>query len=182
MFAEGAKDIAHMLTSTDKVHWKDHGPLQIRYTNGQPLTAGPYGTPTVFREKGVWYLFYERNDDAVWLASSKNLTEWLNVKDEPVLKKGPELYDKFGVAVNQIIAYQGRYYAYYHGTAFKDWSKWSTNVAVSTNLTDWEKYGLNPIMEENKSSGILVNDGSRYRLYTMHPEVNLHFPGSENEK
>lgn len=178
MFAEGRNDIAHMLTSTDKIHWKDHGSLQIRYTNGQPLTPGPYGTPTIFIEDGVWYLFYERNDNGIWLASSRNLTEWTNVQDEPVIKKGPEAYDKFGVALNQIIQYQGLYYAYYHGTAFEDWSEWSTNVAVSKNLVDWEKYSLNPIMEENKSSGILVHDGSQYRLYTMHPEVSVHFPAS----
>ncbi len=176
MFAEGRNDIAHLLTSTDKIHWKDLGSLKIRYTNGQPLTPGPYGTPAIFIEDGVWYLFYERNDNGIWLASSRNLTEWTNVQDEPVIKKGPEAYDKFGVALNQVIPYQGLYYAYYHGTAFEDWSEWSTNVAVSKNLVDWEKYSLNPIMEENKSSGILVHDGSQYRLYTMHPEVSVHFP------
>jgi len=29
-------------------------------------------------------------------------------------------------------------------------------------------------MKENKSSGIIVDDGKQYRLYTMHPEVCLH--------
>ena len=68
MFAEGRGDTAHMLTSTDKIHWKDHGPLLILYTNGQPITPGPYGTPTVWIEDNTWYLFYERNDSAVcWL-------------------------------------------------------------------------------------------------------------------
>lgn len=181
MFAEGRNDIAHLLTSTDKIHWKDLGSLKIRYTNGQPLTPGPYGTPTIFIEGDVWYLFYERNDNGIWLASSRNLTEWTNVQDDPVIKKGPEAYDKFGVALNQVIPYQGLYYAYYHGTAFEDWSEWSTNVAVSKNLIDWEKYSLNPIMKENKSSGILVHDGSQYRLYTMHPEVSVHFPAAKKK-
>ena len=175
MFAEGRGDTAHMLTSTDKIHWKDNGPLQIRYTNGQPLTPGPYGTPTVWIEDGDWYLFYERNDSAVWLASSKDLKLWTNVQDEPVLNKGPEPYDKYGVALNQVIKHNGMYYGYYHGTAFEDWSEWSTNVAVSRDLRNWKKYNANPIMKENKSSGILVHDGSQYRLYTMHPEVSVHF-------
>ena len=175
MFAEGRGNTAHMLTSTDKIHWKDHGPLQIRYTNGKPLTPGPYGTPTAWIEDSVWYLFYERNDSAVWLASSKDLKLWTNVQDEPVLNKGPEPYDKYGVALNQVIKHNGMYYGYYHGTAFEDWSEWSTNVAVSRNLRNWKKYNANPIMKENKSSGILVHDGSQYRLYTMHPEVSVHF-------
>jgi predicted GH43/DUF377 family glycosyl hydrolase len=175
MFAEGRNDVAHMLTSADKIHWKDHGSLQIRYTNGQPLSEGPYGTPTVWIENGTWHLFYERNDCAIWLATSKNLQIWTNVRDEPVLKKGPESYDRFGVAVNQVIKHQGSYYAYYHGTAFRDGRVWSTNVAVSKDLVTWEKYGSNPIMKGNKSSGILVHDGSQYRLYTMHPLADVHF-------
>ncbi len=179
MFAEGRDDIAHMLTSSDKIHWKDHGSLQIRYTNGQPLTPGPYGTPTVWIENGIWYLFYERNDEAIWLATSKDLSVWTNVQDEPVLKKGPEAYDKFGVALNQVIKYQGEYYGYYHGTAFEDWHEWSTNVAVSKDLVTWKKYNSNPIMKENKSSGILVYDGSQYRLYTMHPQVFVYFPATK---
>ena len=185
MFAEGRGDTAHMLSSTDKIHWKDHGSLQILYTNGQPLTPGPYGTPTVWIEDSTWYLFYERNDSAVWLASSKDLKMWTNVQDEPVLNKGPESYDKYGVALNQVVKYNGMYYGYYHGTALGDWSEWSTNVAVSRDMKNWKKYNANPIQKENKSSGILVHDGSQYRLYTMHPEVSVHFsssPGSGSLK
>ena len=176
MFAEGKNDIAHMLTSTDKIHWSDHGSLKILQTNGEPLTPGPCGTPTVFIEGDVWYLFYERNDDGVWLATSTDLMEWTNIQDEPVLEKGPETYDKFGVAVNQVIRYGDLYYAYYHGTPTEDWSVWNTNVAVSKDLVEWKKYPSNPILEENKSSGILVHDGAQYRLYTMHEKVNVHFP------
>jgi beta-1,2-mannobiose phosphorylase / 1,2-beta-oligomannan phosphorylase len=181
MFAEGRNDVAHMLTSTDKIHWTDQGSLQIVYTNGQPLSPGPYGTPTVIREDSVWYLFYERNDEGIWLATSADLKQWKNIQDEPVLKMGPEEYDHFGLAVNQIINYKGKYYAYYHGTAFKDWHEWSTNVAVSEDLLHWKKYDNNPIMKENKSSGILVHDGSQYRLYTMHPEVCVHFADKEGQ-
>ena len=101
------------------------------------------------------------------------------MQDEPVINKGPELYDKYGVALNQVIKHNGKYYGYYHGTAFEDWSEWSTNVAVSTDLINWEKFKANPIMKENKSSGILVHDGSQYRLYTMHPEVCVHYSSEQ---
>lgn len=176
MFAEGRDDIAHLMTSPDKVNWTDHGSLVIRQTSGEPLTAGPYGTPTVFIESNVWHLFYERNDEGIWLATSKDGRTWTNVQDEPVITKGPELYDKFGVAVNQVIRYGDRYYAIYHGTPTEDWSVWNTDVALSNDLVHWEKFQGNPILEENKSSGILVNDGKQFRLYTMHDQVNLHFP------
>lgn len=179
MFAEGRGDVAHMLTSEDKVHWTEQGDLIIKQTNGHPLSPGPYGTPTVFLKDDVWYLFYERNDEGIWIATSPDLKEWTNVHDDPVIEKGPEDYDKHGVALNQIIRHGDHYYAYYHGTPTEDWSLWNTNVAISKDLIEWKKYPGNPILEENKSSGILVHDGYQYRLYTTHEEVALHFPARE---
>ncbi|WP_439483542.1 glycosylase [Cyclobacterium plantarum] len=176
MFAEGRGDIAKMLTSTDKIHWENQGDLNIRQVDGSPLTDGPYGTPTVWVEDGTWYLFYERNDQGIWLATSQDQKVWTNVSDDPVITMGPEKYDQYGLAVNQIIKHKNRYYAYYHGTSLEDWSDWTMNMAVSDDLVHWTKYAENPIMRENKSSGITVHDGERFRFYTMHPEVVVHFP------
>ena len=175
MFAEGRNDVAHYLTSNDRIHWEDQGDLDIRNLDGSPLSPGPYGTPTVWIEHDLWYLFYERNDQGIWLATSKDWNTWINVQDEPILSMGPETYDKYGLAVNQIIKHDGLYYAYYHGTAFEDWSEWTTNLAISKDLIHWQKFSGNPILEENKSSGILVWDGSQYKMYTMHNSVKLHF-------
>lgn len=175
MFAEGRNDVAHYLTSTDRINWSDHGSLDIRYADGSPLSEGPYGTPTAWFENEQWYLFYERNDQGIWLATSPDLEVWTNVQDDPVIAMGPEPYDRFGLAVNQIFKYDGWYYAYYHGTAFEDWHEWTTNVAASKDLVHWTKYPQNPIMEENKSSGIIVEESDHFRLYTMHDEVAVHF-------
>ena len=176
MFAEGRSDIPHMLTSTDRIHWKQEGGLDIRYTNGEPLAPGPYGTPTVWIEGETWHLFYERGDEGVWLATSEDRKVWTNIQDEPVISMGPDFYDSQAVAVNQIVKYKGRYYAYYHACAHRPWRDWTTNVAVSSDLIHWKKYPGNPIVTGDKSSGILVHDGSRYRLYTMHPDVRVYFP------
>jgi predicted GH43/DUF377 family glycosyl hydrolase len=179
MFAEGRGDIAKLLTSTDRINWENQGDLDVRKADGSPLSEGPYGTPTVWYEDEVWHLFYERNDQGIWLATSNDLEVWTNVQDEPVLRMGPEEYDQHGLAVNQIIYYEGYYYAYYHGTAFEDWSEWTVNIAVSKDLVHWEKYKQNPILKDNKSSGITVHDGKKFRLYTMHPEVVVHVPSQE---
>ncbi len=88
---------------------------------------------------------------------------------------GPELYDQFAVAVDQVIEFKGRYYAYYHASEYKDWHEWSSCVAMSKDMVHWKKYAGNPIMRDNKSSPILVFDGSAYRLYTMHPDVCVHY-------
>lgn len=175
MFAEGKGDVAHWLTSTDKINWTDQGALDIRQKDGSPLSEGPYGTPTVWYENDIWYLFYERNDMGIWLATSSDLGVWTNVQDDPVIAMGPETYDKYGVAVNQIFKYKGWYYAYYHATAFEDWHEWNTNVAASKDLVSWKKYERNPIMQENKSSGILIQEADQFRLYTMHNKVDVHY-------
>jgi len=182
MFAEGKNDIAHMLTSADGIHWQNVGNLDIRQSNGEPISKGPYGTPTVWFEDGTWRLFYERDDLGIWLATSKDMKVWKNVQDDPVIKMGPEEYDQNAMALNQIVKYKGRYYGFYHATAFDPWRDWTTNVAMSKDLIHWQKYPNNPIVSGDKSSGILVYDGDQYRLYTMHPDVRVYFPkkkGSE---
>lgn len=181
MLAEGKNDIAHMLISDDGIHWTNEGDLDIRKINGESIDTGPYGTPTLWIEDGKWYLFYERNDAAIWLAVSTDHQVWTNVQDDPVVSPGPGKYDAYGVAFDQIVKYNGRYYAYYHATPDEDWSTWNSDVAVSDDLIHWIKYENNPIVNSDSihtdiSSPILVNDGTEYRLYTMHDGVRLYFP------
>lgn len=179
MFAEGRGDQAQLLSSKDGVQWKRLGALDVRQRNGSPIEAGPYGTPTAWVEDGKWYLFYERRDLGIWLASSTDMRVWTHVQDHPVLSPGPHAYDRDLVALNQIVRHKGRYYAYYHGAArAQPKTLWTTNVAVSEDLRSWTKYDRNPLFptRTNKSSGILVPDGGRFRLYTMHDQVHLHLP------
>lgn len=180
MVAEGRNDQAHLLTSPDGLEWTRLGRVDVRQKNGDPISEGPYGTPTLWREKDLWYLFYERGDRGVWLATSADLKVWRHVQDEPVLQIGPGDYDRDQIALNQILRHQGRYYAYYHGCARSGprANLWNTCVATSLDLVHWEKFAGNPLQPivQNKSSGILVHDGKQYRLYTMHPEVQVHVP------
>jgi beta-1,2-mannobiose phosphorylase / 1,2-beta-oligomannan phosphorylase len=176
MFAEGRDDIAHWLTSKDRVHWEEHGPLDVRLADGRKIPPGPYGTPTVWVEDGTWNLFYERGDRGVWLARSKDHLVWTNVVDEPVIARGPEAYDRQMVALNQVIKYQGHYYGVYHALAAGERTNWTTCVAASSDLVHWKKYPANPIVSGDKSSGVYVFDGRQYRLYTMHPEVRVYLP------
>ena len=178
MFSEGLNDIPHLLKSRDGQQWTEEGNLDIRSVDGRPITPGPYGTPSAWVENGIWYLFYERNDAAVWLAKSKDLKTWTNVQDEPVLQCGPDAYDRYAVAFDQVIKYKGRYYAYYHASAHPKWKEWSTNLAVSTDLVHWRKYPGNPVLpadptDPQRGSAFLVHDGTRFRLYATHPDVKV---------
>jgi beta-1,2-mannobiose phosphorylase / 1,2-beta-oligomannan phosphorylase len=177
MLAEGRNDIAHLLTSTDRLHWQEHGRLDIRLVSGKPISPGPFGTPTLWIEDGKWNLFYERDDLGIWLARSTDGKVWTNVQDDPVIALGPDgSYDRYAVALDQIVKYKGRYYGYYHASAYKPWRDWTSCVAMSTDLVHWKKYPKNPIVSGDKSSPILVPDGKGFRLYTMHPDVRVYFP------
>jgi len=181
MLAEGRGDIAHRLTSPDGIRWEERGSLDIRKTTGDPIDPGPYGTPALWVEGGTSYLFYERDDKGVWLAASTDRETWRNVQDAPVIPLGPAEYDRHAVALNQVVRVHGRYYAVYHANADPGWKgPWTTNLAASDDLVHWEKYPGNPIIRSDHSSGLLVDDGSRLRLYTMHPAVRLWLPRGES--
>ena len=182
MFAEGVEDRAQLLTSRDGTTWNRVGRLDVRLVNGEKIPDGPYGTPTAWFENGQWNLFYERGDRGIWLARSSDTKVFTNVQDEPVMQPGPENYDYNQIAMNQIIRHKGRYYAVYHGARKPEdptqSSLWSTGIATSSDLIHWKKFAGNPLrpIAENKSSGLLIYDGDRFRLYTMHNEVNVYLP------
>lgn len=199
MFAEGLHDHAHWLTSPDGAKWTPQGPIVVRQTDGKPFPDGPIGTPTVWFDEGQWHLLIERGDKAVWLATSQDLKAWTLVTDDPVLLPGPGEYDRAMIAVDQVIKYRGRYYAYYHGASTSTPPQvWTTNVAVSDDAVHWRKYAHNPLVPGDRSSGLVVAeppassprpvtsatacDGcefperAQFRLYTMHARVEAFLP------
>jgi len=183
MFAEGRDDQAQLLRSSDGLKWERVGTLDVRLKDGTPIEAGPYGTPVGHFENGKWYLFYERRDAGIWLATSTDMKVWHNVQDDPVMVPGPGEYDLDLIAMNQVIRHNGRFYASIHGS--KSGTKlWSSSIAVSDDLIHWKKYAGNPLfpISENKSSGVYVFDGSKYRLYTMHDQVRLHVPEGARQR
>jgi hypothetical protein len=180
MFAEGLDDMAHLLTSKDRIHWQEQGELDIRMSNGQPISSGPRGTPTAWYENDTWWLFYERRDLAVYVATSKDMKIWTNVIDQPCIERGPDAYDRYAVAIDQIVKYGDRYFAYYHASALPKWGEWTTCIATSDDLVHWRKYAKNPIIPVNPaspgaSSGTIIHDGQAWRLYTTHPDVRVYF-------
>lgn len=179
MFAEGTGDQAQLLKSQDGISWTHKGPLNVRLTSGEPIPEGPYGTPTAWFEDDQWWLFYERRDQGIWAATSPDMQTWTNVSDDPLIKPGPDNYDARMIALNQIVKIQDRYYAVLHGTGSEEKPRqWCTYFAVSDDLKTWTKAKEGPVLpvSQNKSSGVLVNDGQQYLLYTMHGEVVRHEP------
>lgn len=176
MFAEGDHNhFSVMLSSENGVDWKWRGRLDVRMADGKSPVTEPVGTPTVWFENDTWYLFYERMDKGIWLATTKDIEslKWGNLQDDPVLVPGPAEYDSDMIALNQIFKYKNSYYAIYHGSGKSIPRTWNTDIARSTDLIHWTKYAGNPLVEDNKSSGQMVPVGLGFRLYTMHDQVDL---------
>jgi len=180
MVAEGMHDVAHRLVSRDLAAWQPCGPLEIRLAGGDPIPAGPRGTPTLLLDGGRWHLYYERRDDGIWLATSPDGCTFTNVHDDPVIACGPEAYDRHGVAVDQVVRFDGRWYALYHASPDAGRTTWQTCLAMSDDLVHWRKWAGNPLLpvdpaHPKRSSATLIHDGERLRLYTTHPDVRLRF-------
>ena len=179
MFAESEDDNhAQMLTSANGTDWKWIGKLDVRTAADKTkATRRPCGTPTVWIEGNTWYLMYEWMDKGVWLATTQDPMSlvWQDVQDEAVLSPGPDSYDKEMIAVNQVFRYQSAYYAVYHGSGSGDAvpRTWTTNIARSTDRVHWQKYSANPIVEGNRSSGVIIRMPSGFRLYTMHSQIDM---------
>ena len=177
MFAEGLHDQAQLLTSKDRVHWNLEGTLDVRQTNHEPIPPGPYGTPTAWLENGVWYLFYERADRGVWLATSRHegLDERARRTALPARTRRIRQADDRAQPGDQV---SRRVLWLLSRNRQRPGEKqiWTTGVGALHNLVHWEKYPGNPIVPGDKSSGFVVFDGQRYRLYTAHNQVDVYFP------
>jgi hypothetical protein len=178
MFAESENDNhAEMLTSKNGIDWKWIGPLDVRQTDKKKMARRPCGTPTVWVEGNTWYLMYEWLDKGVWLATADDPMSlvWVDVQEEPVLSPGPDACDKDLVAVDQVIQYKGVYFAIYHGSGSGAAvpRTWNTDIARSTDRVHWQKYSRNPLVNDNKSSGLVVPMSKGFRLYTMHDRIDL---------
>ena len=179
MFAEAAGNQSQLLESNDGIHWSRTRTLDVRQVNGEPLKPGPLGTPTVFVQDDVWHMYYERYDSGIWLARSTDLKTWTNVTDDPLIVPGPDNYDSRMIAMNQIVQIGDRYIAVMHGTGTPQKPRqWCTYFAESTDLLNWTKSARGPVVPiaGNKSSGVLVYDGTSWRLHTMHSQVDVWLP------
>jgi hypothetical protein len=176
LFGEGPNDVAHWFRSLDGERWERMGDLDIRQTDGQPISPGPRGTPTVWQEAGQWYLLYERRDAGIWLATSPDLQVWTHVQDDPVIGLGDRDYDQTMIAVNQVLRTDDGYVCFFHSSSdAAPPRRWVCSAAISRDLRHWTKLPQ-PLTtrQQNQSSGIVVRGPTGWRFYTMHDRVDAY--------
>ena len=143
-----------MATSTDGRRFVKQPTNPILRHNTSNWEAVNIGTPSLFKESGVWYLFYHGFDGTevrVGVAKGATLTNLTTYAGNPILSTVSGTWEAGIIGRRSTIVKEGPYYylAYEGGTdqPFNQ-AKWSSGLARSTNLLDWVKYPSNPILPQ----------------------------------
>ena len=127
------------------------------------------GTPSLFKEDGVWYLFYHGYDWTICqigVASGKDLTKLTRSSANPILHVAsvsatPAAWDTSTTGKRSAIVKEGDYYYFaFEGSTMPpfNFSKWSSGLARSKKLAEgWEKCPSNPHIPRTPAG--VGNDG-----------------------
>jgi hypothetical protein len=155
-----------LATSTDGKHFVKHpnNPILRHYPSG--WERANIGTPSLYKEKGIWYLFYhgyDANVCQIGVASGTSLTNLTKSAANPILPvtAGTAAWDTGTIGRRTAIAKEGGYYYFaFEGSTPQPYNlaKWSSGQARSTNLLSaWTKCPLNPMIPQ--TPGGMGNDG-----------------------
>lgn len=124
------------------------------------------GTPSLYKENGLWYLFYHGFDGTVCqigVASGRSLTNLTKSSANPIVPvtPGTTAWDTGTIGRRSRIVQEGPWYYFaFEGSTPQpyDRAKWSSGLARSTNLLGgWTKFPGNPILPQ--TPGGMGNDG-----------------------
>ncbi len=145
------------------------------------------GTPSLYKENGIWYLFYHGYDGSVCqigVASGKSLTELTKSAANPILPvtPGAAAWDTGTTGKRSSIVKEGDYYYFaFEGSTPQPFhqSKWSSGLARTMKLTDaWAKHPGNPMLPQT-AGGMgydgpeLLRLGNIWHCYVRTPRTNL---------
>lgn len=128
-------------------------PILRHNTNGWERVN--IGTPSLYKENGVWYLFYhgfDRGTCQIGVASGTRLTNLSKSASNPILPVSPETtaWDSGTAGKRSSIVKEGSYYYLaFEGSTPQPYeqAKWSSGLARSTNLlSGWTKCPANPMI------------------------------------
>jgi hypothetical protein len=144
------------------------------------------GTPSLYKEKGTWYLFYHGYDGTlchIGVASGKDLTKLTKSSGNPIIAAGAErgAWDEGATGKRSSIVKEGEFYylAFEGRTPLPDaTARWSTGLARSRTLTSgWTKCPRNPLIPTTPghfgydAPELLHHEGA-WLLYVRSPGAN----------
>jgi hypothetical protein len=166
-----------LATSTDGVNWiKYPEPILKPFASWNQVNIG---TPSLWKEGRTWYLFFHGYDDStlkLGVASGNTLFNLTLVNGNKPILSGSG-WDGGTLGKRSIIKEGSYYYMVYEGSTLRppgetDWNtaRWSTGIARSKDLINWEKFPGNPILPQTSPYGF-GNDGPEF---VRTPDGQLH--------
>ncbi len=154
--ANGSPGDIGLATSTDGVSFVKHPDNPI-LVHGGGWESVNIGTPSLWKEGDLWYLFYhgfDGNRVQIGVATGTDLLNMNKYWRNPIIPAGPAGSWEEGTAGwRSIVKQDGVYYMAYEGSTAWPFSSasWSTGMARSNDLLNWRKYSANPVLPRTGS-------------------------------
>ncbi len=140
-----------LATSTDGVNFtkQDH----ILHHLPGTFEAANIGTPSLHKEGDTWYMYYhgfDGTDVQIGLATGTDLaTNMTRVQTSPIIETSDDGWNSGTVGKRSRLIKEGDYYYMaFEGSTDQPFetASWSTGIARSTDLVNWEQFALNPVL------------------------------------
>lgn len=175
-----------LATSVDGRTFVKHPNNPILRHNPDGWERANIGTPSLYKENGIWYLFYHGYDGNVCqigVASGTNLTNLTKSASNPIVPvtPGTTAWDTGTIGKRSSIVKEGAYYYLaFEGSTPQPYvlAKWSSGLARSTNLTSaWTKFPGNQMITQTLGGmgydgPELLHLGGTWYLYVRTPGGN----------
>lgn len=171
-----------LASSPDGIRWTKDPANPILQHQEDGWERVNIGTPSLWKEGAMWYLFYhgyDGTDVRIGVAVGPDLQHLTRYQGNPVLSTGSLVgaWDAGTVGKRSIRKEEGFYYMVFEGSTDKpfDSARWSSGIARSADLLHWEKWPGNPVIPQ--TSGGFGFDGpewiqtpdGRLHIYFRHP-------------
>lgn len=138
-------------------------PILLHNTTGWESTN--IGTPSLYKESGIWYLYYhgfDAIDCRIGMATGSNILGLSKYAYNPTIPTVSNTWESGTTGKRSSLLrgpITGLYYMAYEGSTEQpyDTARWATGIARSQDKFYWDKYTANPIVPQ--TGGGFGNDG-----------------------
>lgn len=159
-----------LATSADGKKFTKQGIILWHNTSGWESVN--IGTPSLYKENGIWYLHYhgyDGNTCQIGVASGADLMHLVKYAGNPIIKSIPGTAQAGTAGRRGISKVGGKYYMTYEVSEAKAANagsfggvKWSSGMASSADLFNWTLYSQNPVLPQTVPSDQMGNDGPTF--------------------
>lgn len=160
-----------LATSLDGKNFTKQG--IILWHNNSGWESINIGTPSLYKENGIWYLHYhgyDGNTCQIGVASGPDLMHLVKYSGNPIIKSIPGTAQAGTAGRRGISKVGSKYYMTYevseaklpNSTSGFDGAKWSSGMASSTDLFNWTLFSQNPVLPQTVPSDVMGNDGPTF--------------------